>query len=695
MQNNIAQLRIALVGCGNIAKMHLKYIKSFVVFSNIAVCDASIVRLDDFSKKEKIEHCFSEIETLLNTFKPDVVHVLTPPATHKDIAIKCLEAGCNVLIEKPMCLSSSEADEIIKAALKYKRSVCVDHMRLFDPLYKKAKGLLKNKDFGKIINVSASYGYDFLQRIDSDAASKWIKKLPGGVFYDLIPHPLCLIKDLIPQAKVFSTKIIRNEKAWITEMWSILSDEKSTGTLHMSLNIRPLENYLEIEAEKGTMRIDFRNFLLTYRKKTGLPNPVERIISNFSLSMQIFWGTLINIYAFMVNKLDPYAGMREIISTFYISINSGSALPVEAESAKEMICMVEEMFRNENSPLIEEKVVSVDKADVLVTGGTGFIGRKLVNSLIVQGYRVRIMTRKALNEQEKRQMFTEPQRVFPVVGDISNLSDVRKACMDIPVVFHLAAAMKGDWNNFLDSTVTGTKNILTVFKELKIEKLVYVSTLNVYNAAAYPNGKVINEDFSLEPFPERRGAYSNAKSIAEFWVRESMTELPGKIVIVRPGLVYGAEGDLFPKDIGFKIGQKLVLVLGMGKRRIPFVYLNNLVDALTSIMNSKLRMSGIYNIVDSDYPTQKEYIKLYSKYTGSKLFILFVPFWFVMVLFFLIDQVFRVFLGKRLFLCYKLSCISRSSIHSIDKLKNDFKMVQRFGFEDALKESLSSKRGEG
>jgi len=135
---------------------------------NLCICDENAYRLNDFGDRHGIVNRFNSLDPMLASFKPDIVHVLTPPMTHKDVAIACLQARCHVLIEKPVCVTNDEADAILKVALENKRMVVVDHMRLFDPLVAQAKEVLSSGSLGEVVNVSATYTYDYLQRVNYD-----------------------------------------------------------------------------------------------------------------------------------------------------------------------------------------------------------------------------------------------------------------------------------------------------------------------------------------------------------------------------------------------------------------------------------------------------------------------------------------------------------------------------------------------
>jgi predicted dehydrogenase len=105
-----ARFRVAVIGCGGIAEAgHLPALRAVEDrLDVVAAVDADPERLADFQQHHGITAGYISVDAMLVVQKPDLVLICTPPATHADIAVRCLEAGAWVLIEKPPCLSLAE-----------------------------------------------------------------------------------------------------------------------------------------------------------------------------------------------------------------------------------------------------------------------------------------------------------------------------------------------------------------------------------------------------------------------------------------------------------------------------------------------------------------------------------------------------------------------------------------------------------
>jgi predicted dehydrogenase len=113
------ELRVAIVGTGNIARVHARALAAVETGASaaalVAVTDTDEGQLDSFGAEFGVRAAYRDLAGLLSQGQPDLVHICTPPATHYPLALGCLRAGVSVLVEKPPTISLGEFDELAAA----------------------------------------------------------------------------------------------------------------------------------------------------------------------------------------------------------------------------------------------------------------------------------------------------------------------------------------------------------------------------------------------------------------------------------------------------------------------------------------------------------------------------------------------------------------------------------------------------
>ncbi|WP_338065619.1 NAD-dependent epimerase/dehydratase family protein [Bremerella cremea] len=203
---------------------------------------------------------------------------------------------------------------------------------------------------------------------------------------------------------------------------------------------------------------------------------------------------------------------------------------------------------------------------MLVTGGGGFLGRYIVEQLLLLGEEVRILSRQRYPELEQL-------GVECVQGDLRDNDAVERAVNGCEVVFHVAAiaGIWGRWPDYYGINVQGTKNILAACQKLGVARLVYCSSPSVTFDGTDQKG--VNES---APYPEKWLAhYPHSKALAEQMVLSA--DQPGSLrtCALRPHLIWGPRDQhLIPRLIDRAKTGKL-RVVGDGKNLVDMVFVEN------------------------------------------------------------------------------------------------------------------------
>jgi predicted dehydrogenase len=109
----MAPVRAILIGTGNIARAHVTAVRDLDPrISLTAALDIDAARVHSFCQEHGIPHAYTDVDALLEAERPDVALIATPPGTHADLCVRCMDAGAWVLCEKPLCASLAEMDRI-------------------------------------------------------------------------------------------------------------------------------------------------------------------------------------------------------------------------------------------------------------------------------------------------------------------------------------------------------------------------------------------------------------------------------------------------------------------------------------------------------------------------------------------------------------------------------------------------------
>lgn len=231
--------------------------------------------------------------------------------------------------------------------------------------------------------------------------------------------------------------------------------------------------------------------------------------------------------------------------------------------------------------------------NVLVTGGTGFLGRRLAVRLNNEGFRVTAVGR---NLQIGRLL--EEQGIHFAAADLRLREEVEPLCKERDVVFHCAALSSpwGRYEDFYENNVRATQWLSRACLHEKVSRMVYVSTPSVY--FNYENRLDIKES---TPYPDKpANSYAQTKIMAEQAVDQASAEgLP--VITIRPRALFGpGDSTILPRLIEANARGRLPIIDG-GKALIDATYVDNVVDALMLAMAAPRELDGRkYNITNGE-----------------------------------------------------------------------------------------------
>jgi len=252
---------------------------------------------------------------------------------------------------------------------------------------------------------------------------------------------------------------------------------------------------------------------------------------------------------------------------------------------------------------------------VLVTGATGFIGKRLVRTLLGRGFRnLRCFARPSSDVGALFEDSGEGSSVEVFTGNLLSREDCLAATKGAKVIFHLAAgtAEKSFAGAYLNSVVT-TRNLLEAARTHGcLCKIVTISSFVVYTNSG-KRGRLLDEYCPIEAHPDKRGdAYCYAKVRQDEFVAAYCDRAGIPYVIVRPGYVYGPGKVAITGRVGIDTFG-FFLHLG-GSNPVPFTYIDNCAEAIMLAGLKKESDGQVFNVVDNALPSSRKFLRQYKRH---------------------------------------------------------------------------------
>jgi NADH dehydrogenase len=279
---------------------------------------------------------------------------------------------------------------------------------------------------------------------------------------------------------------------------------------------------------------------------------------------------------------------------------------------------------------------------ILVSGGTGFIGRNLVSALVESGQQVRILLRpSSVSPNIPRGISVEV-----AVSSFSDFRGLRAAMKGVDIVFHLASAERyGSKGNLNDVDIEGSKALIQAATETKVDRFYMLSHLNANRSSAYPVLK--------------------AKAIAEKWLIDSGVPY----TIFRTDAVFG-KGDQFTEPIKqlLKTTPLIYLVPGSNESLLQPLWINDLITTLMLSLSDQRTINQIYSIGGIEILPYRDIVKAIQYKIGTHKLILPFPLGYMRRLTLWVDQLNKNFPIST----YWLDTLAENRTATVDLLPREF-----------------------
>ncbi len=257
--NPARQLRYAVIGVGaSVFSMH----RQALALPSIQVVAVSDIVSTGGEQRASELHCafHADHKRLLAEVHPDVAVVMTPHPFHASIAIDCLAAGSNVLVEKPMAVQVAEADAMLAASTEHQRLLGVIFQQRFRPQVRAARTLIQSGQLGRIQHIDMTAVWTRTARYYRSASWRgtWSGE-GGGVLMNQAPHQLDMLCHLVGlPARVFAwtRRLLHSIETEDTVQAALEWPDGALGSLHISTAEADRAEYLKIVGTRGQLELE-------------------------------------------------------------------------------------------------------------------------------------------------------------------------------------------------------------------------------------------------------------------------------------------------------------------------------------------------------------------------------------------------------------------------------------------------------
>lgn len=343
---SMTKLTAILIGCGAIAREHLKALRNIPQVNVAAVCDLSPARAEATAERFQVKRWDTDYRNLLSQVRPDLVHIATPPSSHFAIASECLEKGLNVFCEKPITPSYTEYKSLRSLAEKNDAFLIENQNLRCHSSVLRIQKLIESGRFGDIVDVQILFSLPLTAAgspyIDDDAPH-FGASLPGGVIGDFLPHIAYLT--LLFNGAVSEVRSIwrkqSNSSLKIDDFRALVRGERASGYIGFCGTSNVTGYWLRVT---GTELYAETNLLepprVTFRRHRSGEAALMSVVDGVAESRDVFFGTF-KAFSRKLAGLSSYDGLEEFIRRIYAALSAENELPVSMQEIDESVRLVE------------------------------------------------------------------------------------------------------------------------------------------------------------------------------------------------------------------------------------------------------------------------------------------------------------------------------------------------------------------
>jgi predicted dehydrogenase/nucleoside-diphosphate-sugar epimerase len=629
----MTRFRTALVGAGFISTTHIEALKAAVPETGlVAIVDRNLALAKSRAAQWGIPNVYGDIEELIGAGVADVVHVLAPPDLHAPITRRLLEAGLHVLLEKPMATSVADCAALTALAIEKGVVLGINQNFVFHPAYRAARRiLLDERRLGPIRSLHVTFNVP-LRQLGARQFGHWMLQEPVNILLEQAVHPLSQMADLLGTPTVTGGQagkpLLIAPGRMFYDRWSAdLMCGDTPAQLYLAFGQSFHAWRFTAICDDGLLVCDLSAGRVMVQGRAQWPEFVDNLVTGAGVAAQMAGQSIGGAVGYITGllKIRPrsdgfFVSMRDSIAAFYKGIPNGKA-PLDGTFGGSLVNVCEALAAK--LPSVDAPKASTDVAaptveppepELVVFGGSGFIGSHLIAQLVKAGRPVRVVSRGAGAQSPP---FNSPL-VQVMRGNVANREDVERAMAGVKYVVNLAHGGGGsNWDEIKRAMVDSALLVAECAVVAGVRRLVHVGSISGLYLGD-PN-ETITGATPPDVEPEKRNLYARGKVEADRALLAYAAEKNLDLVILRPGLVVGEGTAALHGGLGFFNNEQHVIGWNGGANALPFVLVEDVAEAIIKTIDTPEIPGKTYNLVGDVRPTAREFVGMLVNATGRPI----------------------------------------------------------------------------
>ena len=337
-------LRAAIVGLGAISLEHIERLMRLPGVQIAGLCDLDETVVEAVCERYSIDVGFTDFDRMLAEARPDVVHVLTPPQSHRALAVAALGAGAHVLVEKPIAPTRDDYSAMRDAAGAAELHLVENYNWRQAAVVRRARDLVGSGAIGDVVHVDVTFGGVLsggAGPVQDRDVVHFSHSLPGGVLQNFASHPVSIALAFTGPCAGVSTMRRRLDPAMQSddELRALLAGERSSALVSVTRHTEPPSFTLRVGATAGSLEADLFNDRLYV---AGPGGGLAKISNGVRQGLNLLGGAATLFANTLTSRLDHFEGLENLLGGLYQAVSEGGEPPV---TAAEIDAVNDVMFR--------------------------------------------------------------------------------------------------------------------------------------------------------------------------------------------------------------------------------------------------------------------------------------------------------------------------------------------------------------